>query len=155
MCNTYATDFEARWHGVAPPKDYLETTMRCEFLEEWFERKDLEGNKKRGWEERVKDLWALQESAVEEPFVLTGIAFDLLNLRPEICATTVVDTSEGELNWEFDKIGIEAPLAAMEKIKLTDIVQSGAAALMLAQKSRAGRGRHRPRRRLLHGLRWP
>jgi hypothetical protein len=137
MCNTYATDFEARWDKAAPPTNYLQTTMQCEFLEEWFGREDLEGNKRRNWEERVKTIWALKKRAVEEPLALTGIAFDLLNLRPEICATTVVDTSEGELNWEFDKIGIEAPLSAMGRIRPTEVVQSGAAALMLAQRSRS------------------
>jgi hypothetical protein len=109
--------------------------MRCEFLEEWLKEKELENNRRPGWRERVEKTWREKASAVED-LRFTGIAFDLLNLRPEVCPTAVVDTSEGELNWEFDEMGIEGPLASMGEINRTEIVQSGAAALMLAQRSR-------------------
>jgi hypothetical protein len=156
MCNTYGTHSVREWQRKPPPDDYLKTAMRCEFLEEWFGEKELENNKRRDWNTRVNSRWKKRtsvappvgipdfarlkwpqrKSVIKEGLRLTGIAFDLLNLRPEVCATAMVDTREGELNWEFAEIGIEGPLRMIGEVERTDIVQSGAAALMLAQHAR-------------------
>jgi len=135
MCNSYGTHLAPQSRGEPPPASYLETAMRCEFLEELFKEPEFENNKRPDWRERVETAWREKASTVED-LTLTGVAFDLLNLRPEVCATTVIDTSDGELNWEFDALGIERPLDEMGRIARTQIVQSGAAALMLAQRSR-------------------
>ncbi len=135
MCNSYGTHLTPQSRGEPPPESYLETAMRCEFLEELFREPEFENNKRPDWRERVERAWREKAFTVED-LKLTGIAFDLLNLRPEVCATAIVDTSDGELNWEFDALGTERPLAEMGRIARTQIVQSGAAALMLARRSR-------------------
>lgn len=158
MCNTYGTHFVPQWRKKPPPRYYLVTAMRCEFLEEWFDEEELEKNMRTDWRDRVdktwneklsparltvpgipkriESSWPLRESLVVEEIALTGIAIDLLNLRPEVCAITVVDLRDDELNWEFDELGINGPLADMGEVKRTEIVQSGAAALRLAQIAR-------------------
>ncbi len=126
MCNTYGTHFAAQSRGQPPDPAYLETAMRCEFLEEWFGEKELENNRRRDWSKRVNTKWEATRgratsngngSPITEEMQFTGVAFDLLNLRPEVCATAVVDTSDGELNWEFDEIGVEGPLTTMGRMK--------------------------------------
>ena len=144
MCNTNGTDFGPHGDRIAPGSDYLRTAMRCEFLEEWLGEKELESNRGPDWRARVSRKWEKRlhsdgrDSPLEEDMRLTGVAFDLLNLRPEVCATAVIDTSDGELNWEFDRMSMEPPLWAVGGLKRTEIVQSGAAALKLAQLSRVG-----------------
>ncbi len=134
MCNTYGTNYEALDPDDPPPPYYLETVMRCEFLEEWAQVTELESNKRSEWAEHVNQAWDKQiERQVTKPLRLTGVAFDLLNLRPEICATIAVDTHHGALNWEFDQIGVQGPLKDMGRVRRTEIVQGGAAALRLAQ----------------------
>jgi ADP-ribose pyrophosphatase YjhB (NUDIX family) len=134
MCNTYGTNYEVTDPNRPPPPDYLETVMRCEFLEEWAQATEFESNKRREWANLVNHAWEEQiERLVTAPLRLTGVAFDLLNLRPEVCATISVDMHHGALNWEFDQIGVERPLRDMGVVQRTEIVQGGAAALKLAQ----------------------
>jgi ADP-ribose pyrophosphatase YjhB (NUDIX family) len=136
MCNTYGTNLGATTPDDRPPSEYLETVMKCEFLEEWTGAEEFESNKRRGWADQVNKMWKREiEDRVTQPLKLTGVAFDLLNLRPEICASIAVDTHDGALNWEFDQIGVQGPLEAMGNVDQTEIVQGGAAALMLAQLS--------------------
>lgn len=135
MCNAYATHLAPQSRDEPPPTSYLETAMHCEFLEELFKEPEFENNKQPQWRERVERAWQARSSTIEG-LQLTGIAFDLLNLRPEICATAVIDATDGKLNWEFDSLGVEHPLTGMDRIPRTRIVQSGAAALMLARRSR-------------------
>ncbi|HET7121897.1 MAG TPA: DUF4916 domain-containing protein [Solirubrobacterales bacterium] len=141
MCNTYGTNYEVGF-GQPPPSDYLTTVMRCEFLEEWApgreskeaDEEEFESNKRRGWAKRVNAAWDDRvDDGVIEPLKLTGVAFDLLNLRPEICAAISVGAQASTLNWEFDQIGVHSPLAKMGRVRRTEIVQGGAAALRLAQ----------------------
>jgi hypothetical protein len=147
MCNTYGTDLASRMKREPPPADYLSTAMKCEFIEEWFDVKEFQDNKRQGWSERVNTHWKKkmrERTKSRQSPTLTGIAFDLLNLRPEVCATAVVEAKEGVLNWEFDSIGFEGPLSEIGSIGPTEIVQSGAAALWLAQESRLATGRPTP-----------
>lgn len=141
MCNTYGTDLTARSNKEPPSAHYLSTAMKCEFIEEWFSVEEFENNRRRGWERLVNDRWREEMATTDgdwrEP-ELTGIAFDLLNLRPEVCAVAVVKTESGVLNWEFEAIGFEGSISDVGTIGPTEIVQSGAAALWLLDKSRGG-----------------
>jgi hypothetical protein len=106
--------------------------MKSEFLEEWFNDEELESGRSVGWEERVAQKWS---GAVKElhPIVLTGIAYDLLSLRPEVCGLVAVDHFDGSLNSEYMPRLSDTKVILETTIEPTEIVQSGAAALMLAQ----------------------
>ena len=117
------------------PNWYLRTIMRGEYLEEWFNDEDLETSRFLNWTERVDRSWAAKVSEIT-PITLTGIAFDLLNLRPEVCAVTEVAMNGDEvLNWEVRvRVAPEAwPLRQVGSIPASTIVQGGAAVLLLAR----------------------
>jgi hypothetical protein len=135
MCNTHETGHLAWQLGTAPRSvtpTYLTTVMKSEFLEEWFNDEELESGRSVGWEERVAQKWS---GAVKElhPIVLTGIAYDLLSLRPEVCGLVAVDHFDGSLNSEYMPRLSDTKVILETIIEPTEIVQSGAAALMLAQ----------------------
>lgn len=149
-CNTHGSQRPIEHRDAAPlPGWYLRTIMRSEYLEEWFNDADLEVSRFPDWAERVDRGWAGNVREIT-PITLTGIAFDLLNLRPEVCAVTEVEMTRTEvLNWEF-QIGSppEAwPLRAIGDIRPPQIVQGGAAVLLLAQASLAGRPQNRSEQR--------
>jgi hypothetical protein len=135
-CNTHGSQRLIQRTGSAQLPDwYLRTIMRGEYLEEWFNDEDQETSRFPNWSERVDQGWAAKVSETT-PIRLTGIAFDLLNLRPEVCAVTEVAMNGNEvLNWEFESGSPpEAwPLREVGSIRTDTIVQGGAAALLLAR----------------------
>jgi hypothetical protein len=135
-CNTHGSQRPGGHTGSARlPDSYLRTLMRGEYLEEWFNDEDLETSRFPNWAERVDRRWAAKVSELT-PITLTGIAFDLLNLRPEVCAVTEVAMNGDEiLNWEFESgLPPEAwPLREVGSIPTSTIVQGGAAVLLLAR----------------------
>jgi hypothetical protein len=137
-CNTNGSQRLIEHTGPARLPDwYLRTMMRSEYLEEWFNDVDLETSRFPYWAERVDQGWAAKVSEIT-PITLTGIAFDLLNLRPEVCAVTEVAMNGNEvLNWEFAPGSpLEAwPLQEVGTIQASDIVQGGAAVLLLAKSA--------------------
>jgi hypothetical protein len=139
-CNTHGSQRPIEHLDAPLPDWYLRTIMRCEYLEEWFNDRDLETSRFPNWAERVDRMWAEKVREIT-PIRLTGIAFDLLNLRPEVCAATEVTMNGSEvLNWEYEAGSPpEAwPLRAIGDLKPPQIVQGGAAALLLAQSSILG-----------------
>ncbi|WP_141747169.1 hypothetical protein [Streptomyces agglomeratus] len=130
MCNTHDTH-----RGRTLPNWYLTTTMRSEYLEEWFNDLQLEKGQMPYWREQVVDRW--KEKAADRQIVLTGLAFDLLNLRPEVCAGVIVPKWGNELSWEYES-GVAAYAeilgAPSKEIEPTQMVQSGAAAIFLAER---------------------
>ena len=135
-CNTHGTHRQlshTRTHAL--PTWYLQSIMKCEYLEEWFDDQDLEELQILDWRGRVDRLWKDRIHEIS-PIHLTGITYDLLNLRPEICAVVKVEfTGSEKLNWEF-KRGVppeELTLANTESIMPNEIVQAAAGALILAR----------------------
>lgn len=143
MCNTRLADTQfpagTRVHPV-----YLTRTMRSEFLEEWFDDRRLERANMEDWPGLVHRRWAIGETIdgfrlgpVREttPLTYTGLSFDLLNLRPEICAYVSVQRFDSQLNWEYDTRRPPVPVRPEGSLvtDLSTIVQSGAAALLLGQ----------------------
>jgi hypothetical protein len=72
------------------------------------------------------------------PLVYTGLAFDLLNMRPEVCAYVQVEQFRSSLNWEYDDNTPPVPVDPSGSLieDLSRIVQSGAASLLLASWER-------------------
>lgn len=135
-CNTHGSQrLLERADSMPLPDWYIRTTMRCEYLEEWFNDEDLETSRFPNWVARVDQRWVDKVSEIT-PITLTGIAFDLLNLRPEVCAVVEVAMNGDEvLNWEFEAgTPPEAlPLRSVGSIRADTIVQGGAAVLLLAR----------------------
>jgi hypothetical protein len=135
-CNTHGSQRLLEGAESMPLPDwYIRTTMRCEYLEEWFNDGDFETSRFPRWAARVDQRWADEVTEIT-PITLTGIAFDLLNLRPEVCAMVEVAMNGNEvLNWEFEEgAPPEAlPLHAVGSIRADTIVQGGAAVLLLAR----------------------
>jgi hypothetical protein len=135
MCNTHQADYAGHRQSSRPraaDDSYLSTVIRSEFLEEWFDDEELASGRSTEWKRGVDRKWRSKVRQVE-PVTLTGIAYDLLNLRPEICAVVIVKPFEGYLNFEY----IRAPdvrITLQTTIDPTEIVQSGAAALLLANR---------------------
>jgi hypothetical protein len=141
-CNTHGTDRRVTdAQQLTVPAWYLESIVKCEYLEEWFNNDDLEKLRIPDWRDRVDKLWTEHVHELS-PIKLTGIAYDLLNLRPEICAMVRVRFTGTEiLNWEY-KMGMppqELALADTGDIMPNKIVQSAAGALMLARSYRSPR----------------
>ena len=141
-CNTHGSQRRIEHIDRAPlPEWYLRSIMRCEYLEEWFNDGDLETLRIPDWRARVDELWMTRVMELS-PIELTGLAFDLLNLRPEICAKVEVKMTGNEvLNWEYTS-GLspeEWPLPDIGEIDRSRIVQSAAAALLLARSKKRSR----------------
>jgi hypothetical protein len=107
MCNTEGTDEHDSVRGPGAISGavpwYLETQMRCELVEELGARDELRGYQGHRWQERVDYLCAAQFCRPIN-FDLTGVSFDLLNLRPEICAVAKLTLPQMEnrfLNSEY------------------------------------------------------
>jgi hypothetical protein len=131
-CNTYDTDKPSGSSAVTTvPPWYLEGVMRCEFIEEWLDDHDLRLSKMQDWRGAVDRRWRAKLGDLRS-ITLTGIAFDLLNLRPEICALITVFPEEGNLNYEWTGKARAWPLAEIGLLDPTDAVQSGVASLALA-----------------------
>jgi len=107
--------------------------MRSEFLEEWFNDEELESGRSVDWEKQIERKWSSRVREIQ-PLQLTGIAFDFLNLRPEVCGVVTVEPFDGSLNSEYMLRLTDVKVALETRIRLTEIVQSGAAALMLAKQ---------------------
>jgi hypothetical protein len=138
-CNTHGSQRQIEHMERAHlPNWYLRSVMRCEYLEEWFNDDNLEKLRIPDWRARVDQLWA-ERVTEARPLELTGLAFDLLNLRPEVCAKLEVKMRGNEmLNWEYSS-GLppeEWALSDIGEIDRTRIVQSAAAALLLARSKK-------------------
>jgi hypothetical protein len=142
MCNTHRTEWLRGEKQSVVPDWFVRTTMRSEFLEEWFDYQKLEreATDVLDWRQDVDRAW--KEARIgDQQILLTGLAYDLLNLRPEICGVVLVDRWGDKLCWEYISISGRAyedyPLMKVgigEATGPTRIVQSGAAALFLAQR---------------------
>lgn len=135
MCNTHEAGHLARQLGTAPRSvdpAYLTTVMKSEFLEEWFNDEELESGRSVEWEKQVARKWSSKVTELR-PIALTGVAYDLLNLRPEVCGIVAVGHFDGALNSEYSPRLRDAKVILQTTISPTEIVQSGAAALILAQ----------------------
>jgi len=138
-CNTHGSQRQIEHMDPAPlPNWYLRSIMRCEYLEEWFNDEDLEKLRIPDWRARVDQLWAAKVTEVKS-IELTGLAFDLLNLRPEVCAKVEVKMRGNEvLNWEYCS-GLppeEWALSDICEIDRSRIVQAAAAALLLTRSKK-------------------
>ncbi|MET8138575.1 hypothetical protein ABZV24_43105 [Streptomyces sp. NPDC005251] len=137
MCNTHGSEHMRQQNPVnqSPPGWYLKTTMQSEFVEEWYNDERLEKAQMPNWREEVDKKW--DQILRGREISITGLAFDLLNLRPEICGEVVVRSWGDELCWEYvaGKAQHEEQLFSPRRhIRPTHIVQSGAAAIYLAQR---------------------
>ncbi|MDQ1748429.1 MAG: hypothetical protein QOD07_2692 [Frankiaceae bacterium] len=121
--------------GHEVPDWFVTTTMKSEFFEEWYDDLALERGQLVDWRGYVDQRWQLELD--ERPIVFTGVAFDLLNMRPEICGYVLIERFGGKLSWEYlsGQAHQQYDLAKVGDIPPTDIVQSGAAALRLAQQA--------------------
>ncbi len=138
MCNT-KDDFRA----VANPKvepDFLQYTMLTELLEERHSVAELENYRSDDWRREVRRHCQEHGVHMQAP-QFTGLAFDLLNLRPEVCGLIRVTRPTGSddgwrSNWEYidDKLLLNLDLSQVNPSldNRTNYVQSGAASLALA-----------------------
>jgi len=134
MCNTKGTDKVGGTKRSTVPDWFVRTTMRSEFQEEWYADEDLEEGRIVHWQQYVDSGW--EKLIGDKPIILTGLAYDLLNLRPEICGVVEVDEWGDKLCWEYiqNQPHEERLLAEVGSEEPTNIVQSGAAVLFLAQR---------------------
>jgi hypothetical protein len=130
-CNTHETDGVV--DGARVPAWYLETIMRCEFLEEWFNDHDLERSVMPHWKEQVNERWR-RRIRTDVSFELTGLAFDFLNLRPDICAMVDWDPRRGNINWEWKRLLPAIDLRDAGTRNPEGMVQAAAGALYLAAR---------------------
>lgn len=137
MCNTHGTEHLDGSGGARVPDWFLRATMRREFLEEWYDDRDLEEGRIVDWHSYVDTEWARRVGGAE--IRLTGLVYDLLNLRPEVCGVVVVGQREGKLNKEYvrQRTHTEYPLDRPGGLGPEEMVQGGAAALLLAQATLA------------------
>ncbi len=139
MCNTR---IDMRRSSRTVPADFVTMTMLRELLEESFGLDEFSNYSTSGWESRIRTELALRGLDGIQP-TFTGIAFDLLTLRPEICAQIVTSDEAGEtprmtLCWEYSPLQhIESQaLADLEtECPRTDFVQTGIACAILARRT--------------------
>lgn len=134
MCNTHGTESTGGQRRTAVPSWYLTTAMKSEFLEEWYDDQKLEQGRVVNWRDYVQKSW--QRHCGRAAVKLTGLAFDLLNLRPEVCAEVTIQKYGGELCWEYiaGQPHEEFSLDAIATLGAHRLVQSGAAAVSLLRK---------------------
>lgn len=140
MCNT-RVDMRRTKRQV--PRGFVTMTMLGELLEESFDLDDASNYSTNDWESRISSELSFRGLHGVQP-IFTGIAFDLLNLRPEICAqvatTSAATTDQApsmKLCWEYTPLQhIESqPLAEIETdCPRTDFVQTGIACMALARR---------------------
>lgn len=132
MCNVRTST-----EPVVPPldEDFLQWTMLGELLEEGKKVKELENAGTRDWAKAAMRHCIAQNISAESPR-FTGVAVDLLNLRPEICAVKELSSDcDLDVNWEYDnsKDIQEVTLSTLQlSCQRTAWVQSGVASLALA-----------------------
>ena len=150
MCNTRDIPFT---------RSYFETAIKSEFLEEVFDRADLENLRYLNWGELVDSAMseALPGLANGDRFeiMVNGLCFDLLNLRPELCVV-ILYQGAAQAKARLDKIKLNyeysdnpVPVVVSESKGAPNIfrningkqvpipekwVQSGAIAYLLAEK---------------------
>ncbi len=136
-CNTHNTEI-AIVHGKASsvPDWYLEAVMRSEYLEEWYERHELEDGKEGEWHTAIERLWNEERVDQVRPLQLNGIAVDLLNIRPELCADIQVmldDVRLGKtrLNWESEGDAVRWKVDDVGDFEPHEMVQAAAGAIYL------------------------
>lgn len=136
MCNS--KDVSASVGALQQPvaADFIEATMWSEFFEEWKGVREFENLSSHQWRRLISEHRHADDLLGTE-IVLTGLAFDLLNLRPEICAVLRLPRDvRSDLNYEY---AARTPPHACELADLDELrscvgyVQSGLASLALAQ----------------------
>lgn len=140
MCNAKE---DLRADGTPLRRDFLKWTILGELLEECYDEEEVSLYRTEDWVGRIRELCLERGLSTESP-VFTGLALDLLNLRPEICALVEVVHPDDrapkdhfKLCWEYrpDTGVASIPLdAAGATCRRTDWVQSGAASLALANE---------------------
>lgn len=122
--------------------DLPRLTMLSEFLEECFDVTELEGHSLANFRARIERELTARGLAAIEP-VFTGLTFDLLNLRLEICALMDVtahhqQVEEFTLSWEYTHNEEMRPVDARSGARAGDrtaFVQSGLGCLHLASRA--------------------
>jgi hypothetical protein len=122
--------------------DLVRWTMLSELLEECFDLQEFSDARTDHWRQRIsREIEARKIEAGALRY--TGLAVDLLNLRPEICGSIVLDHELVKtICWEYEKLdGLqEIPLADLSPhCKRNAFVQSGVASLTLAAAGHGGR----------------
>jgi hypothetical protein len=134
-CNTHGTDTIAGdGKARAVPSWYLATVMKSEFIEEWYDDSQLARSRMPRWQRSVTERWMAKVGGTVAP-TLTGISWDLLNLRPDISAMVVLDPGEASLNWEYVHEPQKFSLYAGPFPDRAGCVQSGAGAFVLAGRA--------------------
>jgi len=123
------------------PADFLEYTIWSEFFEEWKGVKEFESMMSHRWRSDI-DQYRRKDELDGTELSLTGLAFDLLNLRPEVCAVlTLPRDIRSDLNYEYVRGTPPRPLSLEhldEMPSCAGYVQSGVASLALAQLRAVG-----------------
>ena len=144
MCNTKE---DYRVSGRPLRRDFLKWTMLGELLEECYNEEEFSSYRTEDWVKHVKARTIALNLPTTTP-TFTGLAFDLLNLRPEVCASIKVpghlqhDAPRFNTNWEYSSRSQPEAIAIsrlVESYNRTDTVQSGVASLVLAHISIARR----------------
>lgn len=138
MCNSKD---DLRSGGAELPSEYIKWIMLVELLEECFDLADMADSRTFDWIASARE--ALKARGLEgvEP-ELTGLTFDLLNLRWDVCARVDVrggnSRQDYKLCWEYD------PLQQVRRQRLErvgaeldrrEVVQAGAGSLALAHSN--------------------
>jgi len=123
------------------PADFLEYTIWSEFFEEWKGVKEFESMMSHRWRSDI-DQYRRKDELAGTELSLTGLAFDLLNLRPEVCAVlTLPRDIRSDLNYEYVRGTPPRPLSLEhldEMPSCAGYVQSGVASLARAQLRAVG-----------------
>jgi hypothetical protein len=142
MCNA-KDDLRADRRPIR--NDFLRWTMIGELLEECYDVEELADYRTEDWVAHVSEECAVRSVSTTAP-IFTGLAFDFLNLRPEICSRVdVVDPDDKamqrehfKLCWEYSRRHGVTELELSRVVDFcdgTDFVQSGIASLALARIS--------------------
>jgi hypothetical protein len=141
MCNAPGLEFMVR-AGLGLMPDQLRWTMLSELLEECFDQAEFSDVRTDHWRDRVVRECKARGIAVTAP-EYTGLAIDLLNLRPEVCGSIELrEDLVKTICWEYDKLeGLQlVPLSEIARFcKRGNFVQSGAASLLLAHSRGIGK----------------
>jgi hypothetical protein len=138
MCNA-KQDYRSSKEALRP--DFLHWTMVGELLEECYDVEELAVYRTEDWVGHIRQQCAEKGINAASP-VFTGLAFDLLTLRPEVCSLVEVAepaapgaSANFQLCWEYSPMHGVTTMALSRVTDLcdrTDFVQSGLASLALA-----------------------
>jgi hypothetical protein len=145
MCNAPGLENMQRL-GQGLRRDLLRWTMLSELLEECFDLDEFSDARTDHWRHRI-DRECRNRGIDTAQMTFTGLAFDFLNLRLEVCARITLDSALVKtICWEYDKLdGLQpVPLAdAGTFCRPEGFVQSGVASLVLAATGQTAPSAHK------------